>query len=284
MQVSSSGDEEDDQQVTHGTYVWGPVTGSYLKKFDFLETENGTGFKAELYETMYNKTPYDFYKLFVNDDIINLMVTETNRYADQCIEKTVYRNARDTYVFSCGDCEIVLGTLNEIVNNGIAANHNCFEGASNVNLNYESKQMFREVVVPQLQTVQQTVGHSYDEDSQRKKSNVWEEEEVALLIATYKIHKEKFNIGMLSKKKVWDIISTEMKLHGVIKDGVKCDDKWRNLKKAYDEVKMSEKSGNGERVRNREMEMFSGNIFKISRKFIIRIHISPQYALPSVVR
>ncbi|KAG5884257.1 hypothetical protein JTB14_011746 [Gonioctena quinquepunctata] len=94
MQVSSSGDEEDDQQVTHGTYVWGPVTGSYLKKFDFLETENGTGFKAELYETMYNKTPYDFYKLFVNDDIINLMVTETNRYADQCIEKTVYRNAR----------------------------------------------------------------------------------------------------------------------------------------------------------------------------------------------
>ncbi|KAG5865744.1 hypothetical protein JTB14_024139 [Gonioctena quinquepunctata] len=70
MQVSSSGDEEDDQQVTHGTYVWGPVTGSYLKKFDFLETENGTGFKAELYETMYNKTPYDFYKLFVNDDII----------------------------------------------------------------------------------------------------------------------------------------------------------------------------------------------------------------------
>ncbi|KAG5869077.1 hypothetical protein JTB14_000783 [Gonioctena quinquepunctata] len=90
MQVSSSGDEEDDQQVTHGTYVWGPVTGSYLKKFDFLETENGTGFKAELYETMYNKTPYDFYKLFVNDDIINLMVTETNRYADQCIEKTVY--------------------------------------------------------------------------------------------------------------------------------------------------------------------------------------------------
>ncbi|KAG5874317.1 hypothetical protein JTB14_010518 [Gonioctena quinquepunctata] len=94
MQVSSSGDEEDDQQVTHGTYVWGPVTGSYPKKFDFLETENGTGFKAELYETMYNKTPYDFYKLFVNDDIINLMVTETNRYADQCIEKTVYRNAR----------------------------------------------------------------------------------------------------------------------------------------------------------------------------------------------
>ncbi|KAG5889436.1 hypothetical protein JTB14_032769 [Gonioctena quinquepunctata] len=152
--------------------------------------------------------------------------------------------AEDTYVFSCGHCEIVLGTLNEIVNNGIVANHNCFEGASNVDLNYESKEMFREVVVPQLQTVQQTVGNSYEEDSQRKESNVWKEE-VALLIATYKIHKEKFNIGMLSKKKVWNIISTEMKLNGVIKDSVKCDEKWRNLKKAYDKVKMeSEKSGN----------------------------------------
>ncbi|KAG5870964.1 hypothetical protein JTB14_006691 [Gonioctena quinquepunctata] len=124
---------------------------------------------------------------------------------------------KDTYVFSCGHCEIVLGTLNGIVNNGIAANHNCFEDASNVDLNYESKQMFREIFVPQLQTVQQTVGHSYDEDSQRKESNVWKEEEVAPLIATYKIHKEKFNIGMLSKKKVWYIISTEMKLHGELR-------------------------------------------------------------------
>lgn len=31
----------------------------------------------------HEKTPYDFFKLVRNDDIINIFVTETNRYAEQ---------------------------------------------------------------------------------------------------------------------------------------------------------------------------------------------------------
>ncbi|KAJ8968491.1 hypothetical protein NQ314_002279 [Rhamnusium bicolor] len=92
MDSLSSSDEEENQNTNDCDYQWETVTGSHLKKISF--NENSTGFRAELYETMYNKTPYDFYKLFVNDDIINLIVTETNRYAAQRIAKNVHPNAR----------------------------------------------------------------------------------------------------------------------------------------------------------------------------------------------
>ena len=40
-------------------------------------------------------TPYDVYRLFVTDELIGLIVTETNRFADQCIQaKQVTRTSR----------------------------------------------------------------------------------------------------------------------------------------------------------------------------------------------
>lgn len=71
--LSSSSDEEDDQNANNYAYQWEPVTGRHLKTFSF--DEEHTGFQANLYEIMFDKNPYDFYKLFVNDDIINLMVS-----------------------------------------------------------------------------------------------------------------------------------------------------------------------------------------------------------------
>jgi hypothetical protein len=57
--------------------TWGPVDGSHLKVFDF-----DVGVKAEFY-IMYQKDPYDFYKLFVTDDIIEHIAEQTNPYAQQ---------------------------------------------------------------------------------------------------------------------------------------------------------------------------------------------------------
>lgn len=72
MRSISSSDDEEEQHDNNCEYQWQKVTGLNLKKINF--DEERTGFRADLYETMFNKTPYDFYKLFVNDDIINLMV------------------------------------------------------------------------------------------------------------------------------------------------------------------------------------------------------------------
>ncbi|KAJ8931952.1 hypothetical protein NQ314_015093 [Rhamnusium bicolor] len=56
--------------------IWGRVVGKYLQEFPF--TEQNSGIKPEIYENFYDKTPYDFYEL--NDDILNLIVVETNCY------------------------------------------------------------------------------------------------------------------------------------------------------------------------------------------------------------
>ncbi|KAK9687222.1 hypothetical protein QE152_g36596 [Popillia japonica] len=57
----------------------GPVTRNNIKYFQFSEN---SGVRISLYED-YHKTPYDFYKLLITDEIIQLCVTETNRYAAQ---------------------------------------------------------------------------------------------------------------------------------------------------------------------------------------------------------
>lgn len=153
-------------------------------------------------------------------------------------------------MFSCGHCQCALGSIEEIIANRLAEKHYCFYGSSNVNLDYTSHQMFKGADDEQVSTTKLVqkipapapplpLGHSTQQ-------NVWKEDEVLLLISTYKNHKEKFNSGNINKKNVWIIISNEMKTHGVNKDSVKCDEKWRNLRKVYDKVKMeNEKTGNG---------------------------------------
>lgn len=65
--------------------TWRPVDGTSLKHFPF--TVENTGIKVELFG-MIDKAPRDFFNLFVNEEIIALMVTETNRYARQTIGKS----------------------------------------------------------------------------------------------------------------------------------------------------------------------------------------------------
>lgn len=49
----------------------------------------------DILETMPDATPYQFFSLFVGDDVINLIVNETNRYAQQLIQnKNLKRKAR----------------------------------------------------------------------------------------------------------------------------------------------------------------------------------------------
>nr|CAI5823526.1 unnamed protein product [Callosobruchus analis] len=64
--------------------TWGPVTGKNLKSFHF--DASSCGVPTEVKAHLVDKSPYQFYKFFVADHIIKLMVTETNRYAQQTLE------------------------------------------------------------------------------------------------------------------------------------------------------------------------------------------------------
>ncbi|XP_017478567.1 PREDICTED: piggyBac transposable element-derived protein 4-like [Rhagoletis zephyria] len=74
-----------------GSYEWYPADGKALKTFSF--TEESSGFQSRLYG-LYNKEAVDFFRLFVNNDILDLIVLETNRYASQCVQKDSLPHSR----------------------------------------------------------------------------------------------------------------------------------------------------------------------------------------------
>jgi len=79
-------------QTENGVLTWGPVTGNYIQNISFRL--NDTGILPHIYDH-FQKTPYDFYKMVITDDIIQLFVDETNMYAQQEQNKgTTPRRAR----------------------------------------------------------------------------------------------------------------------------------------------------------------------------------------------
>ncbi|KAK9746912.1 Transposase IS4 [Popillia japonica] len=59
---------------------WEAVTGKALKTFPFATP---SGVCIDSVGEMDDKAPIDFFNLFVDDEMISLMVVETNRYAAQ---------------------------------------------------------------------------------------------------------------------------------------------------------------------------------------------------------
>lgn len=75
-------EDNENEAVDAGSDInWHPVTGNNLKTFDF--TVENVGIKPSIYENYADKLPIDFFLLFVDDEILQVMVTETNRYATQ---------------------------------------------------------------------------------------------------------------------------------------------------------------------------------------------------------
>jgi hypothetical protein len=73
----------------------------------------------------------------------------------------------------------------------------------------------------------------------------WSENAIRLLIVTYNEHKEKFKSPRYNKKEVWNLISHALREHKIYKSGLKCDEKWRNLKKTYEKVRTANKGTGG---------------------------------------
>lgn len=95
MTVISGEDEDDEDDVLvdgRSDLVWKEVTGRHLKNFVFSKSDSGI--KAYIYESHFDKGPADFYQLFINEAMLNMMVVETNRYANQCKAKEKAPKAR----------------------------------------------------------------------------------------------------------------------------------------------------------------------------------------------
>lgn len=70
---------------SESSLTWGAVSGINKKVFDFVESNPGV--PTEIAVNLYDKNPYDFFKFFITDDVIDYMVKETNTYARQTLQK-----------------------------------------------------------------------------------------------------------------------------------------------------------------------------------------------------
>ncbi|CAH1380907.1 unnamed protein product [Tenebrio molitor] len=86
IQDSVASDDNVEEEIPRhsGDLAWNSVTGLNLK--NLLFTELNPGVNTELQE-YYMKSPLEFYELFLDEEILSMMVTETNRYAAQCRAK-----------------------------------------------------------------------------------------------------------------------------------------------------------------------------------------------------
>lgn len=92
-------DDSDDDNKRTNELTWDTFDLSRLKIFDFSEPEAGVS--KDVMENFKEKKELDFYKIFVTDDLLNYMVTETNRYAQQM--KSQNNNSRHARIKSWHD-------------------------------------------------------------------------------------------------------------------------------------------------------------------------------------
>lgn len=54
-----------------------------MNRFQFSPI-NPPGLTANARDKLVNKTAFEFFSLFIDDEILGLLVNESNRYAEQC--------------------------------------------------------------------------------------------------------------------------------------------------------------------------------------------------------
>ncbi|KAJ3642669.1 hypothetical protein Zmor_025430 [Zophobas morio] len=111
MEEGSDEDNANEHCDNTNELTWEDVSGRNLKLFPF--TEINVGVKEEIYAEYYDKGPYEFFKLFLTDELISMMVIETNRYATQCKASATLPKARirEWHDTNCEEMESFIGTL-----------------------------------------------------------------------------------------------------------------------------------------------------------------------------
>ncbi|KAL5244229.1 hypothetical protein ACI65C_011639 [Semiaphis heraclei] len=94
-QVSSPDVSLNIQQTNQNVAIWGTInTTINYSNFTYNSTRETVGINPDIYETMYGGSPWEFLSLFLDTEVFNLIVTETNRYAGQLLSTPLRRHSR----------------------------------------------------------------------------------------------------------------------------------------------------------------------------------------------
>lgn len=84
--ISDSGNDEDPiQQPSNTVSNWKPVD-LIFNVYSYNPNNEPVGINPDLVETMVDCQPIDFFYLYFNNEVLGLLVEETNRYAQQTIQ------------------------------------------------------------------------------------------------------------------------------------------------------------------------------------------------------
>lgn len=146
----------------------------------------------------------------------------------------------------CGVCDDELGYLDlgNMAHQEIIKNHPCFDRCDQIYVTdshiygmiVENEECRKEAELFTNEHEDRGDLEVLTESTQNNENTKWSEYEINLLIITYKENSHKFKSPRFNSKQVWNIISQELKKQNVLKDGTKCFEKWRNLKKMYEKV------------------------------------------------
>jgi len=84
METESDENEDQDNQSDSELLTWGPVRGN-LNNIPFNPNNLDVGVNPDIIQTMADCSPYEFYKLFFDDDVLDFLIEETNRHASQSL-------------------------------------------------------------------------------------------------------------------------------------------------------------------------------------------------------
>lgn len=76
------------------TAIWGNVNDTTFANFTYNPLREEVGTNPDIIETMVGATPLDFFSLFLDEEILNLLTTETNRYAAQLLKTPLRPHSR----------------------------------------------------------------------------------------------------------------------------------------------------------------------------------------------
>lgn len=74
--------------------VWGNVNNTIFGKFTYNPSREEVGINPDIIDTMVGATLLDYFSLCLDEDILNLLTTETNRYATQLLTTSLRPHSR----------------------------------------------------------------------------------------------------------------------------------------------------------------------------------------------
>lgn len=74
--------------------IWGNVNDTTFVNFTYNPSKEEVGTNPDIIETMVGASPLDFFSLFLDEEMLNLLTTETNRYAAQLLSTPLRPHSR----------------------------------------------------------------------------------------------------------------------------------------------------------------------------------------------